>query len=93
MSWINSQKLKQEIKVWIQCFLVSTMAAFFAYDYLITQLEGPLNNGMEIGLFGLLRKMWSLFLQPWIITFSLLSIARFFLIFAIDNIATFRKKS
>ena len=89
----NSRKFRQECMIWGQCFIVSTVAVFFAYDYQISQLEGPLKDGMEIGLSGLLRNMWSLFLMPWIILFSGLSVARFLVVFGLDKFMKAKKST
>lgn len=86
MSKDSYQKIRQEIRIWIQCFFVSIVAVFLAYDSMITQTEGVSNGDMQINLFGLLRNMWSLFLLPWLIFFFALSLVRFIIAYAVTRL-------
>ena len=80
MSELRFRTLGHEVKVWIQYFFISLISAFCAYDYYITRLEGPPSDGIEINLFGLLRKMWASFLLPWLLVFLGFSALRLLLI-------------
>jgi membrane associated rhomboid family serine protease len=90
MSEMRKQEVKSEIVIWIQYFIISLLAAVWAYDRYTTQVNGPPVVGMDENLFGLLRKMFYLFLKPWFLTFFLLSASRFLFIFIVSKL---RKRS
>jgi len=85
-SKIEKPKVTIEIIIWIQYFVISLLAAVWAYNRYITQVNGPPAVGMDINLFGLFRKMFYLYLWPWLLAFLLLSGCRFLFMFIFSKV-------
>jgi hypothetical protein len=84
------EKVVRELLVWLQYFVISSLAAVWAYDSYITKRYGPPTEGVDVNLMGLLRVMWSMYLVPWLGAFFSLCAVRFLLLFLSSRI---RRKS
>ena len=68
--------LKQELRSWLQYFVLALFAAMWAYLVMIFSLYPP-SEGEDINWAGVFRKMWSIYLVPWLQVFLALSALRF----------------
>lgn len=86
MTVTTKQRIKSETAIWIQYFVISLLAAIWAYDRYTRQIYGPAVAGIDENLLGMLRKMIYLFLEPWSFAFVLLSASRLISILLVDKL-------
>lgn len=85
MSSTIKQMIKTEALIWIQYFLISLLAAIWAYDRYVGRISGAPAIGEDVNLFGFFRKMFYLYLEPWFVVFFLLTVSRLAIVLLINR--------
>jgi hypothetical protein len=74
---ISTGLIKREFGIWIQYFIISFIAASVPYLYDIEQgLQSSADQGLDINIVGLYRRMWHGYYKWWLYTFIGLSVIR-----------------
>lgn len=76
---ISKDRLKNELKVWLQYLTLSLLAIVFAYLLMAIKQSKASEDDMHFD--SLMRIMWAGYLLPWLIIFIILSALRFLVLF------------
>ena len=77
----NKGKFRREVITWTQYFVISLLAAVWAYDSFISKSTGPIAEGIDINALGMIRVMWHTYLLPFVCAFAVLSALRLLFLF------------
>jgi hypothetical protein len=82
---INKALLKRELTVLAQYFIISLIAALWAYNAIMTDIFPPEPGLDEFHMPSMLRVMWQIYLFPFVSAFLTLSILRLLYLLLFDK--------
>ncbi len=81
---INKAILKRELAILAQYFIISLIAALWAYNAIMTDIF-PLEGTVDINPRSVLRVMWQIYLFPFVSAFFTLSVLRVLYLLLFDK--------
>ncbi|MBX3277648.1 MAG: hypothetical protein KF868_06550 [Acidobacteria bacterium] len=77
----TKKRIARELLILVQYFVISALAAIWAFDSYTTGRFGQPEEGVDINSMGLLRVIWSSYLKPWMTVFLGLCLVRLVILF------------